>query len=259
MMELTDFQSQLLRGTLLGDGNMRISRPDSHASLRLGHGESQLDYLLYKISSLNPLPHGGVRSTPQESGKFYHQVEFPSQGVFREFYDSYYTGPVTGKTGQRKKVIKAEHVESLSGVGFAFWFGDDGCVHRKQGESDWASIYVSPEYTLEERAICELLNHLFNGVKLDWHDGRMWSFRFSVEATERLASDINGVFERCLPQKVIYPRIPSRRNEMTGIYVRPSGNYGVSLSVKGKRIGFGTFEELSEAIKARNKAWGWHS
>jgi len=105
-------QMNLIRGTCLGDGSLRmVSR--SKATLRIGHGVQQKDYMQWKHKSLSPYV-----STITKAGNglgFDSYASATLAELRQHLYDS-----------DNNRVITHEYASQLTLPSIAAWFMDDG-------------------------------------------------------------------------------------------------------------------------------------
>lgn len=195
---LSSVQREFLIATMMGDAGMVST--NHGAGVNFCHGEKQKDYLLKKIEMMEPFPHGFVDKDKDDCFRVY----FHSHTEFEPIRQDFYSGP------NGEKVIRACHVFSLGFLGLAIWFADDGTIIRSVKQSDMAVFCLSPKYTTEEQEICAILNQWFGGVNLRGGGEYVWKFSFTVEATQRLAEEVNGYLTSFLPAKVILPRLLKR-------------------------------------------------
>jgi recombination protein RecA len=113
---LGDQQWELVLGALMGDG--RLSRPvrqDSEsARLRMGRGAEQSEYLDWKVSLLENIPH---RRTGNGKGAVF--ADFTPLSELHELMSAVYLGD--GKT-----FISEEYLKALTPLALAIWYMDDG-------------------------------------------------------------------------------------------------------------------------------------
>lgn len=200
MPGLTSHQYQMVLGCLLGDAFLFPTK--TGAWLRFTHGDKQLDYLLYKVSFLEPFPHSRLEGPYlSKNGGESYQVRFHSQPFFGDLYLWLYP--------QGVKVILLDHVIRLSDLGIACWFGDDGSVNRDKrcsGANDLAVLSMSSKYTAEHTEIQQWLENEFGEVHLNKNE-EIWRFCFNVEASQQLGKRINPHLHALgLASKMIQPR-----------------------------------------------------
>jgi recombination protein RecA len=110
---LSDFQWEVIRGSLMGDGNLSPTRTGLGSRFRLGHGAKQVTYCDWKASLLANIPPS--RSTNARGDVF---CDFTPLPELTELRDSVYI--------QGKKVFSDDHLKHLTPLSLAIWYMDDG-------------------------------------------------------------------------------------------------------------------------------------
>jgi recombination protein RecA len=113
---LSDQQWEVVLGSLMGDGCLsRPVRTDSeNARLRMGHGAKQSEYLDWKISLLENIPH--CRTSNDKGAVF---ADFTPLAELHELRYAVYLG-------DRKKFVSEEYLKALTPLALAIWYMDDG-------------------------------------------------------------------------------------------------------------------------------------
>jgi recombination protein RecA len=112
---LSEQQMQLIRGSLMGDGNLSPNRRGrSGARFRMGHGAKQTAYLDWKVSLLGNI--GCSRSTNVKEAVF---ADFSPQPELGELHDQVYADG-------GKKNFSWDYLKSLDPLALAVWYMDDG-------------------------------------------------------------------------------------------------------------------------------------
>ncbi len=114
---LSDQQWQLILGSLMGDGNLSrpVRRADHSARFRMGHGAEQSEYLDWKVSLLENIPHS--RTVNAKAAVF---ADFTPLGELSELRDVVYQG-------DGKKHLTWDYLKKLTPLSLAIWYMDDGC------------------------------------------------------------------------------------------------------------------------------------
>lgn len=121
---LTDFQKQVLIGTILGDSSFKMSKDKINPAISCAHCVKQKEYSEYKtqiFESLGAKCYYHKRTIPDKrNGICYEDYTMfvPSNPEFLDFYKKFY------KNG--KKVIPFELLDNFTEVSLAFMFMDDG-------------------------------------------------------------------------------------------------------------------------------------
>ena len=109
-------------GMVLGDSGLDGRKPTRHAHLALGHCESQLPYLQWKVELLGSLVTSPVAgpylSTKRQAEPFYNARTI-AHPYFSELHDQVY-----GDRG--KRFVTPDVVAPLDPQGLAIWYQDDG-------------------------------------------------------------------------------------------------------------------------------------
>lgn len=117
---LTDFQEQVLIGTMLGDSTME--RRSTNASLMCAHCYEKEEYTKYKAEIFNSLCPKLYYISQHDSrtGKTYTRctIKLPANPELNKYYDAFY---------KPKKIISEEILKKFTDVSLAFLFMDDGC------------------------------------------------------------------------------------------------------------------------------------
>jgi recombination protein RecA len=131
---LSDFQWEVLRGTLMGDAclSQRVRRQEvavSAARLRMGHGAKQVDYLDWKVSLFGNVP---VSQTVDERGAVFADFTplFELAGLREEVY------------GEDKKNFSWGYIKQLTPLSLALWYMDDGHLDIRNEAQTSARIQI---------------------------------------------------------------------------------------------------------------------
>lgn len=116
---LSDRQWEVILGSLMGDGCLSPAvRQDSEsARLRMGHGARQAEYLNWKISLLNNIPH--CRTINGKGAVFFADFT-PPLAELHELRSAVYLG-------DGKKFLSEDYLKALTPpLALAVWYMDDG-------------------------------------------------------------------------------------------------------------------------------------
>ncbi|MCI0523902.1 MAG: recombinase RecA [Acidobacteria bacterium] len=167
---LTDDQTQLLLGSVMGDGSLRQAGTHT-AMFRVGHSPAQEEYLRWKHHMLVPFsrPIG-----PMGRGLGFDTYSFPTLLDLR--HDVY------GENGARK--ASPSLLNRLDARSVAVWYGDDGSYagHYNRWGHGKAVLYNKSLIGDDRGCVVELFERL--GVGRPRDDGR--GFWFNAEQTMRL-------------------------------------------------------------------------
>jgi recombination protein RecA len=113
---LSDQQLQVILGAVMGDGNLSPNRRGRNGTrFRMGHGAKQAAYLDWKVSLLGNIGHA---RTENVKGAVF--ADFTPLPELAELQDAVYFG-------DGKKHLTWEYLKSLTPLGLAVWYMDDGC------------------------------------------------------------------------------------------------------------------------------------
>ncbi|KKQ59176.1 MAG: hypothetical protein US78_C0009G0001, partial [Parcubacteria group bacterium GW2011_GWD1_38_16] len=117
---LTKFERQIIIGSLLGDGYMRIMPGRSNAFLEINHSIEAKEYVDYKYESLKRLCESAPKERKTNEGRVAYRFFTKQHSELTELYDRFYK--------QGKKVIPLDIV--VDPVILAVWYMDDGSKSR---------------------------------------------------------------------------------------------------------------------------------
>ncbi|HXB36274.1 MAG TPA: recombinase RecA [Acidimicrobiales bacterium] len=151
---LSDFQWEALRGTLMGDGALSPTRSGHGARFRYGHGRKQTAYADWKASLFANVDCS--RQARSDGAVFFDFAALPELAPLRH---EVYSGE------NRKKVFGDEYLKGLSPLSLALWYMDDahfairskGVQKRTAGLTGRAEICVEAmEAATRERLVAYL-------------------------------------------------------------------------------------------------------
>jgi len=177
---LTEDQKQIVYGSILGDGSLRESTPQS-SQLRFGHGVAQSEYLQWK----QEIMHNVVG--------FSDPTHFETTPLF-ELSGLKYNNEV-GKNCNN--VIPKEVVDKIGLLGLTIWYLDDGTFggnYKKWGKGK-STIYC---YKFSNK---DLMMESFNRLGLNPKMTKR-GFEFNAEETELFHSMICKYVPECMDYKI---------------------------------------------------------
>lgn len=191
-LSLTQKQKELITGSLLGDGTMRLGRNARNANFKVEHGLAQEQYVFWKYGMLKNF----VFTEPKISYRYRdNRMKYPKSWWFRtirhplmtEIYNQFYL-----KDGYRsgRKILPDSLPENLSPFALAVWIMDDGSFNRSQIDISTYSFILSEIHRLQD-IFCRRFR-----LKASFYKDRNIGFRiyFTKKYTEELI-------------KIIYPYI----------------------------------------------------
>lgn len=120
---LTEFQKEIIYGSILGDSSLALVPSNQLHSLHLGHSEKQLDYLIFKGGLLNHLfqakPNKGEPNSSSLGGSPYYTLSSISHGGLTSIYGIFYRN--------NKRFITYRVLNLLTPTSLLIWYLDDGC------------------------------------------------------------------------------------------------------------------------------------
>jgi recombination protein RecA len=149
---LSDFQWEVVRGTLMGDGALSPTRSGLGARLRYRHGSNQVDYADWKGTLLSNL--SASRHVRKDGAVTYDFQPLPELAELR--HSMYVDG---------KKVLSDDYLKGLTPLSLALWYMDDasfsarskGVQARTEGGSGRIGICVEAmEPASRERLVAHL-------------------------------------------------------------------------------------------------------
>lgn len=146
--DISEQQSQVLVGTMLGDGHMRKSGRSSVISL--GQGFAQEEWLRTKMRALGNFAFNKPRINRLRNTL---QAESKNSPALNSWVDQWYVGG--------KKVIPVGMVmDNLTPLMLATWYMDDGSIMFKGRTSPAARLHALAITTDEREMLCNLLRGL---------------------------------------------------------------------------------------------------
>src|SRR3989344_5375435 len=201
---LTKEENDILIGSLLGDGCLRIMGRCKFPAFSVSHGESQKDYVLWKYEKLKRW----IKTSPWREERIYHKdrsrktfswrFQTLSNEVFSDLYNTFYKN--------RKKIIP-ENIGSLlrtSPLALAVWLMDDGNKNHQ------AVFLNTQSFSFEEQEKLSQVLHDIYGfhVTVNSHSKsngvQLYRIRIDTESTKKLKMIIKSFI---LPQ--FYYKIPN--------------------------------------------------
>lgn len=201
---LTKEEKDILIGSLLGDGCLRIIGRCRVPAFSVDHGEDQKDYVFWKYEKLKRW----VATPPWREERIYHKdknrktfswrFQTLSNSVFSDLYNTFYEN--------RKKIIPENIGELLksSPLTLAVWLMDDGNKNHQAVFLNTQSFSLS-----EQQKLCKVLYDIYGfHVTLNKHSKsngvELYRIRIDTESTKRLKRVIGKYI---LPQ--FYYKIPN--------------------------------------------------
>ena len=178
-MELTKRQTEVLVGTVLGDGFLQKTGT-KNARLRLEHSDKQKEYLLWKGAQMSRLFQGKptfLSRVHPKSGETYSYARWqssasPELGIWQRYF--YKEG---------KKKIPADIGKYLTPLALSVWYMDDGYFSEDRS----SFIYLGKVSQNEADILRDVIAKNFNIVaKIYDKKNKGFALYFSVEETKKL-------------------------------------------------------------------------
>ena len=180
---LSGQQMELIRGALMGDGNLSPNRRGRlSARFRMGHGAKQAAYLDWKVSLLGNI--GCSRFTNTKGAVF---ADFTPLTELGGLHDELYA--------DGKKKLSWDYLKSLTPLALAVWYMDDGCFtvrskgvqQRTQGGTGRIDICVEAMSPESRERLAQYLRDTHGlDVRLTPRGARQKSFLiFTTKASEK--------------------------------------------------------------------------
>ena len=188
---------QVLLGSLLGDGSLRLEKKGINAYFREVHSTRQKDYLLWKkecLKCFDPKVKEG-KIFDYRTGKTYSSILLWTKTniILTKFYKSFYKC--------NKKYIKNNIADKIGPLALAVWYCDDGSFsYCNKG----CKIATYSSYK-ENKYLSDLIKIKF-GIKCTLNadnrgsDSRRYHLYFSVKEAEKLL----GLIKDYVPKSMNY-------------------------------------------------------
>ena len=134
---------EIILGSLLGDGSLKIYKPYQNARFSFRHAKKQEDYFLWKVSKLKEISSNNCFWEQQKNGRDgwgYTKLRYQSQALeaLTELHK------LTHKGGKKK--IRRKWLNQLTPLSLAVWWCDDGSLvgNTRKG------VFCTDSFSLEE-------------------------------------------------------------------------------------------------------------
>jgi hypothetical protein len=192
--QLTSIQQQVLIGTLLGDGRLESRSKNGSARLRVHHGDSQKEYLIWKygifrnVATREPWKNTwiGNQTGNTYSAWFFHTKTLINLGPFHQLFYPF-----------DKKIVPKNIGAFLTPMALATWFMDDGCAFK-------GSIILNTHcFSVLEQTILQKWFRMALGVETKLHKDRL-SYRLFMNKpnAERFLEVIESYIPDCMQRKI---------------------------------------------------------
>ena len=194
-MNLTKKQTDVLIGTILGDGFLQKTGT-KNARLRLEHSDKQKDYLLWKGTQMSRLFQGKPtflsRVHPKSSETYsyarWQSNASPELGVWQRYF--YKDG---------KKTIPADIGKYLTPLALAVWYMDDGYL----SEDKSSFIYLGKVSQSEADVLRDAISKNFAiSAKVYDKKNKGFALYFPVEETRKLHTLLRSFMHSSMCYKI---------------------------------------------------------
>ena len=194
-MKLTKQQTEILVGTVLGDGFLQKTGT-KNARLRLEHSDKQKEYLLWKGTQMSRLFQGKptfLSRVHPKSGETYSYARWqssasPELGVWQRYF--YKEG---------KKTISADIGKYLTPLSLAVWYMDDGYLSPDKSSFIYLGRVSKEESEILQNAITK---NFSIEAKIYDKKNKGFALYFPVEETKKLHALIKSFIHSSMLYKL---------------------------------------------------------
>lgn len=185
MIFLSKEQKSILFGIILGDGFLQKTG-EKNARLRLEHGKSQKEYLLWKVKNLQPFFQGRA--------KYLERIHPLSKKKYCYWRHQSQSTPFLGKLRkifypEGKKIIPQDLEKYLAPFTLAVWYMDDGYYYLKDRN---AYLYLGNVSQKEADIAVNTLKIKFD-LSTHWlRKKKGYAIYFSPQEVKKLKTLIKG-------------------------------------------------------------------
>jgi len=194
---LTKEEWDILVGSLLGDGCLRIMGRSKVPAFSVSHGENQKAYVFWKYEKLKRW----VNTPPWREERVYHRdksrktfswrFQTLSNSVFSNLYNTFY------KKGKKIVPDNIERLLKKAPLALTLWLMDDGNKNHQAVFLNTQSFSLS-----QQQKLCQALHKVFGfHVTLNRHSKskgvQLYRIRIDTKSTQKLKSIVEGYI---LPQ-----------------------------------------------------------
>jgi hypothetical protein len=214
---LTEQQSNLMIGSLLGDGHLRKRQDSWNASMAIQRVQSDLDYLKWEAEICSDLiTPAGITLCDRfdiRTNKTYHSCKFDTRALvaLNQFHKDWYLDKI--KVVPNSLQLNAEII--------AIWFCDDGTISTSSNNRFQISFATNSFTKDETHFLRDLLSNHYNEYFIVGSTSKKDQFIIngSDSAARTLLKDIDPVFPQGMQRKRLwddpttcfYDNVPVRR------------------------------------------------
>lgn len=180
---LTDFQKDVIIGTLLGDSSMSIRSGIPHYSIKFEQGAMHKEYIfhLYEIfkAYVGSPPISRWIDKAQTRKAWWFRTYRHEHFAF--YYHLFYK---TTQNGQKRKIVPDNIKEFLTPVAVAYWFMDDGTFTLNRDATEIYYLFSTHGFEKEEvQILCDALRDNFNIIAKPAKDKQFWRIYVYAESS----------------------------------------------------------------------------
>lgn len=229
---LTEFQRQVIMGTLLGDGHLNglsKHRRESY-QVRFCQGEKQLEYLRFKMGLFPGLftgePYKGA------SGYGGDDVWYATMNLIDEMDDWINLISRDGKIAPSSQIL-----DMLGEVGLAIWYMDNGSICKNEHGSSFVTLHTERFDLDAQNIIVRWLSDKLGGNISIQKSRKYYCIRLNKEASSNFLDIIEPYIPCCMaykhrsPENAMFNPVPERMIDIGEVPVR-------SIKVFNKKDGY---------------------
>ncbi len=193
---LSDFQKEVIIGSLLGDARLESRSNGRTARLRIHQGDEQKDFAFWKYSVLKHLVSAPPRKIVcrydiEDDRKYYswyfHTLTFQEFGkMHRDFYT------------KERKILPSNIEKILTPVSLAVWIMDDGCFDKG------ALILNSHNFSIDEQErLQDILKNKFDLTARMNKDRARYRLRIRKKDTQKIRDIVNPFIIPSMMYKIV--------------------------------------------------------
>ncbi|MEW6610937.1 MAG: LAGLIDADG endonuclease [Patescibacteria group bacterium] len=182
-LSLSDYQKEVVVGTILGDGSLLANAWGKHYRLQISHSADQKELVEWKHKVFRNFT---LQEPSYETSHQAWKFKTISHPQFTEYHHVFYRGG--------KKVVPPNITEILTPVGLTVWFMDDGALGTR-GEG---YILNTQSFNLDDQIkLKECLVDKFGIRYVTFHKDRRWLRLYIGKYSIRQFASL--VEDQCLP------------------------------------------------------------
>ncbi len=149
-LKLSNFQREVLIGSILGDGHLELNWSKTNVKLKLCHSQKQQEYIAWKYEIFRDWVLNGLKTYEKTRSILFKTISHPE---FTRLWGIFY------KKG--RKIIPKGIRRFLSPVSLAIWFMDDGNIIRRNGKVYGFHLNTQSFSLSENKLLAKALKDLY--------------------------------------------------------------------------------------------------